>query len=117
MSARCEVELDIFSGVPNPTWILTNAEADSFVNQLDALPPTSPRELSGNLGYRGFIVQCTQGADTQWIRIQAGTIHILKDMKKIYACDEDRRLERWLLDLGKLHLRPELFQIAEREFR
>jgi hypothetical protein len=117
MSARCEVELDIFSGMPNPTWILTNAEADSFVKQLDALSPTSARELSGNLGYRGFIVQCTQGADTQWIRIQTGTVHILRGTKEIYVSDKDRRLERWLLNLGKPHLKPEFFQIAEREFR
>ena len=33
-ASACEVELDIFSGMPNPTWILTNAEADSFVKQL-----------------------------------------------------------------------------------
>ena len=57
MPAHCEVELDIFSGMPNPTWTLTNAEADNFVKQLAALPRTSARELSGNLGYRGFIVQ------------------------------------------------------------
>jgi hypothetical protein len=117
MSASCEVELDIFSGMPNPTWILTNVEADSFMKQLDALPPTSARELSGNLGYRGFIVQCTQAADTQLIRIQAGTVHISKGTTDVYAYDKDRQLERWLLNTGKPHLKPELFQIVEREFR
>jgi len=38
-----EVELDIFSGMPNPTWILTDAEADTFVkllqSPLSGLPP------------------------------------------------------------------------------
>ena len=57
MPARVEVELDIFSGMPNPTWVLTDAEADSFVKQLAAAPPGPATELSGNLGYRGFIVQ------------------------------------------------------------
>lgn len=117
MPALCEVELDIFSGMPNPTWILTDAEADSFVKQLAALPPTSSRELSGNLGYRGFIVQCTQGANTQLIRIQNATVHISEGVTNVYAHDEDRELERWLLNTGKPHLDNELLQIAEREFR
>jgi hypothetical protein len=117
MSARCEVELDIFSGMPNPTWILTGAEGDYFVKQLAELPRTSARELSGNLGYRGFIVQCTQATNTQLIRIQTGTVHITKGATKVYGYDEDRELERWLLNTGKPHLKNELFQMAEREFR
>ena len=117
MPARCEVELDIFSGMPNPTWILPNAETESFVKQLAALPRTSARELSGNLGYRGFIVQCTQQASTQLIRIQNGIVHISKGATNVYAYDEDRKLERWLLNTGKPHLKNDLFQIAEGEFR
>ena len=117
MPSRCEVELDIFSGMPNPTWILTNAEADSFMKQLSALPQIPARELSGNLGYRGFIVQCMQGADTQLIRIQACTVHISKGATQVYTYDVDRRLEWWLLNTGRPHLKNEIFQIAEREFR
>jgi hypothetical protein len=117
MPARCEVEFDIFSGMPNPTWILTDAEADSFMKQLAALPRTSAKELSGNLGYRGFIVQCTQGANTQLIHIQNGIVYISKGVTNVYACDEDRGLERWLLNTGGPHLKNELFQIAERELR
>lgn len=117
MPALCEVELDIFSGMPNPTWSLTNAEADSFVRRLSALPRTSARELSGNLGYRGFIVQCTQGADTQSVHIQKGTVRISEGTTNVHALDKDRALERWLLTTGRPHLKNELFQIAEREFQ
>ena len=117
MPERCEVELDIFSGMPNPAWTLTDAEAESFVKQLAALPETSAREPSGNLGYRGFIVQCTQGADTQLIRIQNGTAHLSKGATNVHAYDKDRQLERWLLNTGRPHLKNELFQIAERELR
>ncbi len=117
MQVRVEVELDIFSGMPNPTWVLTNAEADSFVNKLSAISRTSSTELSGNLGYRGFIVQVTQGANTQLIHIQTGIVHISKGVTNVYANDEDRELERWLLNTGKPLLKNELFQIVEREFR
>lgn len=115
MPARCEVELDIFSGMPNPTWILTDEEAASFVKRLAELLPSSPSELSGNLGYRGFNVQWTQGAKTQLIRIQKGTVQISEGATYVYASDKDRELERWLLKTGKPYLDDELFQIAERE--
>lgn len=115
MPGRCEVELDIFSGMPNPTWILTDAEADSFVKQLAVLSRTSATELSGNLGYRGFIVQCMDGANSQLIRIQTGIVHISKGATNIYAYDEERKLERWLLNTGKPHLKNDLFEMVERE--
>jgi hypothetical protein len=117
MAARCEVELDIFSGMPNPTWVLTNADADNFVKKLSALPQAPAKELSGNLGYRGFIIQCIQGADAQLIRIQNGTVHISEGVTTIHAYDEDRELERWLLATGRPHLKSEIFEITEREFR
>lgn len=115
MPARCEVELDMFSGMPNLTWSLTKSEADSFLKRLAALPATTARELSGNLGYRGFTVQCTQADNTQLIRVQNGIVHIFQGVTNVYAYDEDRELERWLLNTGRPHLKDELFQIAERE--
>jgi len=117
MPARVEVELDIFSGMPNPTWVLTSVQAESFVKQLATLSRTSARELSGNLGYRGFIVRVTQGADTQLIHIQTGTVHLSEGAANLYAADKDRELERWLLDTGKPHLKNEVFQLAERELQ
>jgi hypothetical protein len=117
LPARCEVELDIFSGMPNPTWMLTDAETASFVKQLDELPRTSARELSANLGYRGFNVKCAHGAATQLIRIQNGTVQISDDIASVYANDTGRELESWLLGTAKRHLKYELFKIVEREFR
>lgn len=117
MPARIEVELDIFSGMPNPTWTLTDTEADSFTKQLAAASPTAAAELHGNLGYRGFIVQMTRGADTQAIRVQNGTIHISQAAASVYARDEDRKLEQWLLDTARPYIKDELFQMAKRELR
>jgi hypothetical protein len=115
MPPRCEVELDIFSGMPNPTWILTDAEGESFVKRLAALGPSSSSGLSGNLGYRGFIVQCMQGDYLQLIRVQKGTVQIADGATEVYASDKNRELERWLLNTGKPYIDDELFQIAARE--
>jgi hypothetical protein len=116
MPARVEAELDIFSGMPNPRWTLTDAEADSFVKRLAVLSSTSGAELSGNLGYRGFIVHVMQGVNVQLVRVQAGVVHITKGATNVYVYDENRELERWLLTTGRTHLKNELLQIVEREF-
>lgn len=117
MEASCEVELDIFSGKPNPMWSLTNAVADKLLEQLAALPLTSARELSGNLGYRGFIVQCTQGGNKRLIRVQNGIVHISEGETNVYAYDNNRELEHWVLNTGRPHLKDEIYQIAARAFR
>ncbi len=117
MPAHIKVELDIFSGMPNPTWVLTNAEADSFMKMLEAMSRTSATELSGNLGYRGFIVQVTQGSDTQLVYIQTGIVHISTGATNVYVNDKDRELERWLLNTGRPYLENELLQMVEREFK
>src|SRR5437588_7678267 len=95
--AHCEVELDIFSGMPNPRWILTEVEADRFLKLVAALPRISARKLSGNLGYRGFIVQCAHENNTQVIRIQKDTVTISEGTRTVYAQDVGNELQRWLL--------------------
>lgn len=116
MSTRVEVELDIFSGNPNPIWILSDAEGILFLKRLSTLSKTSVKELSTNLGYRGFIVRVTNGTEKSLIRIQNGTVLLLQDGTKVYYSDQNRDLERWLLNSGKSYLRSDLFKIVESEF-
>jgi hypothetical protein len=51
------VELDLFSGRPNPTWELDDRSAQQLAQLIESLPPTHlpPPEPPG-LGYRGFRV-------------------------------------------------------------
>lgn len=114
MPARVEVELDIFSGMPNPTWGLTTTQADDLLERLAALPLASPVELSGHLGYRGFIVQ-VEATETELIHVQAGAVRITKRATTSYFRDVDRKLERWLLDTGRPRLKSEVLQIVERD--
>ncbi len=56
-----EIELDIFSGRPNPRWTLNTAEAKEFLTRLlDRTVPMAPiRSNEAGLGYRGFICAAT----------------------------------------------------------
>ncbi|SDY14405.1 hypothetical protein SAMN05421736_101487 [Evansella caseinilytica] len=67
-----EIELDIFSGRPNPRWTLSPAEQREFLERvINGGVPMAPVSVSdGKLGYRGFVVHTT------------GTVaHTLKEKK------------------------------------
>ena len=65
-----EVELDIFSGMPNPTWVLSKSQEGTLYELLSA----EPRQLSAlanederyGLGYRGLIVRRIKTDDGTW---------------------------------------------------
>jgi hypothetical protein len=117
MPARTEVELDIFSGMPNPTWVLRTDEAESLARRLAALPRIPACGLSTRLGYRGLVVSVTHGGETRLIRVQSGCVHIVEGETTIYARDEGRKLERWLIETGKPQLTEAIIEIVEREVR
>ena len=53
------VHLDIFSGRPDPTWILTPNDERELIERLQANPSIMlPVNASvGDLGYRGFVIE------------------------------------------------------------
>ena len=117
MQATSEVEIDIFSGMPNPTWALTDAETRQLAGRLAALPPAAPRELSANLGYRGLVVTIRQPDGEAKVRVQKGIAEILQNARTAYHEDRNRSLERWLLDTGKAHVATDVLQIVQRELQ
>jgi hypothetical protein len=116
MSAWVEAELDIFSGNPNPVWILSEADGVLFLKKLAMLPQASAKELHDDLGYRGFIVKVTNETEESLVRIQNGTVQLSQNDTTICYSDKDRHLERRLLNSGKPTFRSDLFKIVERDF-
>ncbi|HEX6904415.1 MAG TPA: hypothetical protein VF789_32200 [Thermoanaerobaculia bacterium] len=53
-----QVELDIFSGRKNPTWMLTGKEEKELLDRLTAQPKAMlpAQATDGRLGYRGYVV-------------------------------------------------------------
>lgn len=100
------VELDVFSGRPNPTWQLSGAEAAGLRRQLTALTPhpMAPDRVpspSGRLGYRGFVVfdpsRTLAGADR--LEVGEGFVRAVDGATgrtlAVFA-DADHSAERWL---------------------
>lgn len=65
-----EVELDIFSGMPNPTWVLSEKQEGTLLELLNADPGqvsgTSSSDSRFGLGYRGLIVRKVKSDDGPW---------------------------------------------------
>ncbi len=57
------VELDIFSGNPNPVWTLTKQEEKELIERVIAEPSlAAPPKTVGGLGYRGYTVTASENA-------------------------------------------------------
>ena len=64
-----EVELDIFSGMPNPTWVLSKRQETTLYELLSAEPnqiSLVTNDERFGLGYRGLIVRRIKTDDGVW---------------------------------------------------
>jgi hypothetical protein len=69
------VELDIFSGRPNPTWTLSGEETSQLLALLANLPSKEAGWPASGLGYRGFVVSFRDPQDrVVTVRIHGGTV-------------------------------------------
>jgi hypothetical protein len=85
------VELDIFSGRPNPRWKLDEMARRRLVELHHGLQPTvdQPPEPPG-LGYRGFVYTIDDGMWRAFDGFVAGSDSVL--------IDPHRAIERWLVE-------------------
>lgn len=93
------IELDAFSGLPNPTWNLSQSQCAEIEQQIDQLPQAKESLPSPpGLGYRGVIIhyQNQQGV-RESIRFYRGTVR----SQRLQLQDPDRLLEKQLLSLGE----------------
>ncbi len=109
-AATSHVELDVFSGVPNPTWKLSAADTATLVGAISSLSETSPMSLPTPLGYRGFLVTLDEpeSGSAATIRAYLGIVEYQERETKYYA-DPDKQVERWLLDTARPHIDGKLY--------
>jgi hypothetical protein len=92
-----EVELDVFSGRPNPTWRLTPGERRELVRRVDRLSSAAADPTAG-LGYRGFVLRRMDRArDPPWLRVGGGVVCI-SDAGAMRTWRDTEGIEAWLCD-------------------
>lgn len=91
------IELDMFSGRPNPVWTLTAAEAAELEAMTASLPVVAaPAPPFDGLGYRGIVAR--NPADSGWSLVAfRDTVRIRTLEGSEVRADPDARVERWLL--------------------
>lgn len=110
------VEADVFSGRPNPTWPLSAADTQSFLQQVAALPSLPAQVLEDPLGYRGLRVHIMDmaGQITSYrVWHEVVEVRTIDDVR--YYSDVDHTLEKWLLQTGQASLAPEIFELITTE--
>lgn len=113
-----QVEVDVYSGRPNPRWNLSTEQAAEFLKMVQALPKReSDSALFEGLGYRGLKVTgsgLSQDGDTE-IVISRGIVIMKEENRSQQFTDKGRAVERWLLQTGKGKLEDKLYEYLSEE--
>ena len=93
------VELDVFSGRPNPTWALTPDQVRALLAHVARLEPASPCSSSRDqLGYRG--VTAYNLPQLRRARVSGGCVELSTE-PTTWWIDRDQAVERWLIGTGR----------------
>jgi hypothetical protein len=90
------ITLNVFSGRPNPVWVIPDEASDEFDSRLGAITSISrlkPSGLLGSLGYRGFSVRKDNESHVTYVH--GGVVDTGHESPALVA--DDRGLEKWLL--------------------
>jgi len=93
-----EVELDIFSGRPNPKWNLSGERVRHLEERLERLEPVQADEPHA-LGYRGFVIRSQTG-----VHVRAfNSVLIVTDARGKSSFRDQAGLEEYLLEQADEH--------------
>jgi hypothetical protein len=111
-----QVELDVYSGRPNPTWTLSTQETSELLQRLQGLTTLLSVSTVGHLGYRGFLLHnpgSLSGIGAQ-VRVFHGII-IITDQGRTSTYKDSHGLEQWLIEQARVHGEGEILKAQEEE--
>lgn len=96
------LEVDLYSGRPNPAGKLSAAKWGSLMELLATLASRTPLPLPDKLGYRGLLVTYQTPTEPPIVlHIYQGTIRRQEGTEIIYLTDPEKQAVRLLLDAAK----------------
>ena len=107
-----QIELDVFSGRPNPTWSLNDEQARKYLARFKALKISESKRVPyDGLGYRGFKVTGFQEYDE--VTIGDEIVEASYGRKRYQWFDEGRNLEKYLVKTAKGHIDEDLYRVID----
>jgi hypothetical protein len=96
------VSLGLYSGLPDPSWALSDEESAALTALLESLPRVDGSPPSGGLGYHGFTIErLTPEGMPRLLVAFDGTVSDPASSHLSYLDDPDRSVERLLLESGR----------------
>ena len=112
-----DMELDLYSGRPNPEWCLGADQVLELQRRLKAataFPVDRRPEPEEALGYRGvkgvgMLAAGPEAEPRRWaVSVGSGAIHLRSDGDALSFLDPGRQLERWLLQSARGQVESDL---------
>lgn len=101
-----EVELDIFSGMPNPKWLLSDREEKELLDRIIAEPtqisPAYTLDEQFSLGYRGLIVREIKTDEGSWSQARAASGNPLPNEFRLGSKPSAQAAAAWLLQTSEM---------------
>lgn len=101
-----QVELDIFSGMPNPKWLLSKKEEKELLDRIMAEPtqisPVSTLDEQFSLGYRGLIVREIKTDDSIWSKTLLESGSSLPHEFRVGSKPAGEAAAAWLLQTSEM---------------
>ena len=108
------VSLGIYSGRPDPSWTLSQAQAAELRRLIDALPSGVGDSAGGGLGYHGFTIALSgPDGDLRHIVAYHGEIAEAGNGARPTWYDAAGRVERFVLETGRPYLDPEEARVVD----
>lgn len=101
------VQVDLYSGRPNPQWTLTRAQEAELERRLNTMPLANSGEPTQGLGYRGVILSGQGGSTGQPLTVLISAGIVLERFEsgvERRKRDVDRALEAWIIGTGSDYL-------------
>jgi len=101
-ATNANVEIDVYSGRPNPSWSLSKEVISDLLRRLQVLEPSrsAPTEFDG-LGYRGVRAELRDSLElSASLFVSRGSVTIIRNGRQSWYRDEGRELELWLVHTG-----------------
>ena len=104
-SPTTTVSLGLYSGLPDPSWQLSEEESTALTALLESLPRVDGSPPSGGLGYHGFTIERLTPEGMQRLLVAfEGAVSDPASSHLSYLDDPDRSVERLLLESGREQL-------------
>ena len=112
---RATVELDIYSGRPNPSWALPDTLVAPLLREIEKLPTVAGQEMFEGLGYRGFSVNFSpkNGDSTFTLRVHRQLVRVQKAGAATFRIDPDRAVEKMLIESARAHVDTAALRVVE----